>query len=66
MLALSEGVREIGDVPPYDGWQALSGVLDWLVKAWDRPGEGIWERAGARGAMPSYSMTRTRPWTRPC
>jgi GH15 family glucan-1,4-alpha-glucosidase len=59
VLGLSEGVREIGEVPPYDGWQALSGVLDWLVKAWDRQDEGIWE---TRGGQKDFTYSRLMCW----
>ncbi|MFC8517443.1 glycoside hydrolase family 15 protein [Streptomyces sp. NPDC057257] len=58
-LALSEAVRDAGEVPPYDGWQALSGVLDWLVKAWDRPDEGIWE---TRGGQKDFTYSRLMCW----
>ncbi|MFD8497677.1 glycoside hydrolase family 15 protein [Amycolatopsis sp. NPDC059657] len=30
------------------GWQALTGLLDWLAGNWDRPEEGIWETRGGR------------------
>jgi len=33
---------------PYQGWQAISGVLDWLADNWDQPEEGIWETRGGR------------------
>ena len=58
-LALAQSVDGIADVPPYDGWQALSGVLDWLVKAWDRPDEGIWE---TRGGQQDFTYSRLMCW----
>jgi GH15 family glucan-1,4-alpha-glucosidase len=58
-LALAQSVDGIADVPPYDGWQALSGVLDWLVKAWDRPDEGIWE---TRGGQKDFTYSRLMCW----
>jgi GH15 family glucan-1,4-alpha-glucosidase len=33
---------------PYQGWQAISRVLDWLAENWDQPEEGIWETRGGR------------------
>ena len=33
---------------PYQGWSALTGVLDWLADNWDQPEEGIWETRGGR------------------
>ncbi|WP_413760240.1 glycoside hydrolase family 15 protein [Streptomyces sp. MMBL 11-3] len=59
VLALSRAVHDTGDAPPYDGWQALSGVLDWLVKAWDRPDEGIWE---TRGGQKDFTYSRLMCW----
>src|SRR5205085_8224254 len=58
VLALAQSVQG-EDVPSYDGWQALSGVLDWLVKAWDRPDEGIWE---TRGGQKDYTYSRLMCW----
>ncbi|PSM45230.1 glucoamylase [Streptomyces dioscori] len=59
VLALSHTVHGVGNAPPYDGWQALSGVLDWLVKAWDRPDEGIWE---TRGGQKDFTYSRLMCW----
>jgi GH15 family glucan-1,4-alpha-glucosidase len=36
---------------PYQGWTALTGVLDWLADNWDQPEEGIWETRGGRQAF---------------
>ncbi|WP_330284819.1 glycoside hydrolase family 15 protein [Streptomyces sp. NBC_00588] len=58
-LALAQSVDDVADVPPYDGWQALAGVLDWLVKAWDRPDEGIWE---TRGGQKDFTYSRLMCW----
>ncbi|MER6348751.1 glycoside hydrolase family 15 protein [Streptomyces sp. NPDC001595] len=43
----------------YDGWLALSGVLDWLVDHWDRPDEGIWE---TRGGRQDFTYSRLMCW----
>ncbi|MDT7839648.1 glycoside hydrolase family 15 protein [Streptomyces justiciae] len=59
VLALSQAVEDAAEVPPYDGWQALAGVLDWLVKAWDRPDEGIWE---TRGGQKDFTYSRLMCW----
>ena len=32
----------------YQGWSALTGVLNWLADNWDQPEEGIWETRGGR------------------
>ncbi|MGA7313723.1 MAG: glycoside hydrolase family 15 protein [Silvibacterium sp.] len=37
-----------GDGISYDGWHDLQRILDWLVKNWNRPDEGIWEVRGGR------------------
>ncbi|MFI6655441.1 glycoside hydrolase family 15 protein [Streptomyces sp. NPDC050523] len=58
-LALAQSVEDVDDVPPYDGWQALAGVLDWLVKEWDRPDEGIWE---TRGGQKDFTYSRLMCW----
>jgi GH15 family glucan-1,4-alpha-glucosidase len=59
VLALSQAVEDAAEVPPYDGWQSLAGVLDWLVKAWDRPDEGIWE---TRGGQKDFTYSRLMCW----
>ncbi|MFF1298017.1 MULTISPECIES: glycoside hydrolase family 15 protein [unclassified Streptomyces] len=58
-LALSQAVEDTAEIPPYDGWQSLAGVLDWLVKAWDRPDEGIWE---TRGGQKDFTYSRLMCW----
>jgi GH15 family glucan-1,4-alpha-glucosidase len=58
-LALSQAVQDTVEIPPYDGWQSLAGVLDWLVKAWDRPDEGIWE---TRGGQKDFTYSRLMCW----
>ncbi|MFF1636102.1 glycoside hydrolase family 15 protein [Streptomyces sp. NPDC058246] len=58
-LALSQAIEDAGEVPPYDGWQALARVLDWLVRAWDRPDEGIWE---TRGGQKDFTYSRVMCW----
>ncbi|MEU8763381.1 glycoside hydrolase family 15 protein [Streptomyces sp. NPDC048659] len=48
--------RRIG----WDGWLAVSGVLDWLADHWDRPDEGIWE---TRGGRQDFTYSRVMCWT---
>lgn len=33
---------------PYDMWQSIRGLLDWVCDNWDQPDEGIWEVRGGR------------------
>jgi len=56
--ALIDGARA-GLPLPYRGWQAISGVLDWLVDNWDQPDEGIWE---TRGGRQSFTYGRVMCW----
>jgi GH15 family glucan-1,4-alpha-glucosidase len=44
---------------PYQGWKAVSGVLDWLAENWDQPEEGIWE---TRGGRESFTYGRVMCW----
>jgi GH15 family glucan-1,4-alpha-glucosidase len=41
------------------GWQALSGLLDWLGENWDQPDEGIWE---SRGGRENFTYGRLMSW----
>ncbi|MGN9758208.1 glycoside hydrolase family 15 protein [Streptomyces sp. SD31] len=59
VLALSQAVDDAAEVPPYDGRQSLAGVLDWLVKAWNRPDEGIRE---TRGGQKDFTYSRLMCW----
>jgi GH15 family glucan-1,4-alpha-glucosidase len=43
----------------HQGWQALTGVLDWLGDNWDRPEEGIWETRGGRA---DFTYGRLMSW----
>jgi GH15 family glucan-1,4-alpha-glucosidase len=44
---------------PYEGWTALTGVLDWLADNWDQPDEGIWE---TRGGRQDFTYGRVMCW----
>jgi GH15 family glucan-1,4-alpha-glucosidase len=43
----------------YDGWQALSLVIEWLCQNWNRPDEGIWE---TRGGQVHFTHSRLMSW----
>ncbi|GAB3889761.1 glycoside hydrolase family 15 protein [Kibdelosporangium lantanae] len=43
----------------HGGWQALTGVLDWLGDNWDQPDEGIWETRGGRA---DFTYGRLMSW----
>jgi len=44
---------------PHQGWEALTRVLDWLCKEWDRPDEGVWE---TRGGRQNFTYGRLMSW----
>ncbi len=58
MFALSQvgGLR-----PPvaHRGWKDLTHIVDWLVKNWDQPDEGIWE---TRGGRRDFTYGRVMSW----
>nr|WP_030110961.1 glycoside hydrolase family 15 protein [Kutzneria albida]AHH99713.1 hypothetical protein KALB_6353 [Kutzneria albida DSM 43870] len=43
----------------HQGWQALTGLLDWLADNWDQPEEGIWE---VRGGRENFTYGRLMSW----
>jgi GH15 family glucan-1,4-alpha-glucosidase len=43
----------------YQGWTAISQVLDWLADNWDQPEEGIWE---TRGGRQPFTYGRVMAW----
>src|SRR5215213_9106914 len=43
----------------YEGWHAVSEMLDWLAENWDRPDEGIWE---TRGGRQRFTYSRLMSW----
>ncbi|MFF8412749.1 glycoside hydrolase family 15 protein [Streptomyces omiyaensis] len=58
MYALAQGGGQ--DIQPtYEGWRAVSGLLDWLADAWDAPDEGIWE---TRGGRKDFTFSRVMSW----
>ena len=49
--------NKYGDPISHAGWQSIQHMLDWLMKNWRRPDEGIWEvRGGAREFLHSRVM----------
>jgi GH15 family glucan-1,4-alpha-glucosidase len=40
--------RQAGLAPLEDGWRVSRKLLEWLVKNWEQPDEGIWEVRGPR------------------
>jgi GH15 family glucan-1,4-alpha-glucosidase len=43
----------------YDGWVALTKVMDWVADNWDQPDEGIWE---TRGGRKDFTYGRFQCW----
>jgi pentatricopeptide repeat protein len=41
------------------GWQALTGVIDWVADNWDQPDEGVWE---TRGGRKDFTYGRFQCW----
>ncbi|GHA92906.1 glycoside hydrolase family 15 protein [Streptomyces termitum] len=58
MYALAQG-RGLDTQPTYEGWRAVSGMLDWLAASWDAPDEGIWE---TRGGRKDFTFSRVMSW----
>ena len=44
---------------PYQGWQRLSEMVDWVCDHWDEPEEGIWE---TRGGQKDFTYGRFQAW----
>jgi GH15 family glucan-1,4-alpha-glucosidase len=43
----------------YEGWLALSNIMDWVADNWDQPDEGIWE---TRGGRKNFTYARVQCW----
>jgi len=43
----------------YQGWTAVTGIIDWLCEHWDQPDEGIWE---TRGGRKNFTYGRFQTW----
>ncbi len=44
---------------PYDGWLALTEIVEWVCENWDRPDDGIWE---TRGGRRKFTHSRLMCW----
>jgi GH15 family glucan-1,4-alpha-glucosidase len=51
--------NKYGDPISYAGWQNVQRILEWLVKNWQRPDEGIWE---VRGGAKEFLHSRVMCW----
>ncbi|HYK33898.1 MAG TPA: glycoside hydrolase family 15 protein [Streptosporangiaceae bacterium] len=45
--------------PAYEGWNALTNLMDWLCDHWDQPDEGVWE---TRGGRKDFTYGRVQSW----
>jgi GH15 family glucan-1,4-alpha-glucosidase len=43
----------------YEGWLALTKVMDWVADNWDQPDEGVWE---TRGGRKNFTYGRFQCW----
>ncbi len=43
----------------YEGWLALTKIMDWVADNWDQPDEGIWE---TRGGRKNFTYGRVQCW----
>jgi GH15 family glucan-1,4-alpha-glucosidase len=43
----------------YEGWLALTKIVDWVADNWDQPDEGVWE---TRGGRKNFTYGRFQCW----
>jgi GH15 family glucan-1,4-alpha-glucosidase len=43
----------------YEGWLALTKIMDWVAGNWDQPDEGVWE---TRGGRKNFTYGRFQCW----
>jgi GH15 family glucan-1,4-alpha-glucosidase len=43
----------------YDMWQTVERLLDWLIKNWEQPDQGIWE---VRGGRQDFTYSKLQCW----
>jgi GH15 family glucan-1,4-alpha-glucosidase len=43
----------------YEGWLALTRIMDWVADNWDQPDEGVWE---TRGGRKNFTYGRFQCW----
>jgi GH15 family glucan-1,4-alpha-glucosidase len=48
-----------GELIPYEGWQAIRTVTDWVCENWEQPDEGIWE---VRSGRQRFTFSRLMCW----
>jgi GH15 family glucan-1,4-alpha-glucosidase len=48
-----------GFLIPYQGWEGLTSVVDWLCENWEQPDEGIWE---VRSGRQRFTYSRLMCW----
>ena len=48
-----------GELIPYEGWQAIRTVTDWVCENWEQPDEGIWE---VRSGRERFTFSRLMCW----
>jgi GH15 family glucan-1,4-alpha-glucosidase len=48
-----------GPLMPWDGWEGITAVIDWICENWDQPDEGIWE---VRGGRQPFTYSRLMCW----
>jgi GH15 family glucan-1,4-alpha-glucosidase len=55
-------LTQVGSLRPpiaHRGWKDITSIIDWLVKNWDQPDEGIWE---TRGGQRDFTYGRVMSW----
>jgi GH15 family glucan-1,4-alpha-glucosidase len=52
-------LRGRGALIPYQGWQAIRAVTDWVCENWEQPDEGIWE---VRSGRERFTFSRLMCW----
>jgi GH15 family glucan-1,4-alpha-glucosidase len=50
---------EAGLSMAYEGWLALTKIMDWVADNWDQPDEGVWE---TRGGRKDFTYGRFQCW----
>jgi GH15 family glucan-1,4-alpha-glucosidase len=51
--------NKYGSPISHDGWENLSGIVDWVSENWDQADEGIWE---TRGGRKRFTSSRLMCW----
>jgi GH15 family glucan-1,4-alpha-glucosidase len=48
-----------GPLMPWQGWEGITAVVDWVCEVWEEPDEGIWE---TRGGRQPFTYSRLMCW----